>query len=205
MENKYTLSSDQEEVLQEFMNVAYGSATAIIADILDAFASLSIPKVKVFSIPDFETYIKDMIQKDGEYFFCAQGINGELAGESIFLLNRSSLTSLAKYFDLEGEITDLDLKDVILELTNILSSSTVGKLAEEMNTSVSFSAPTAEIIDASSFQNYEHLREFAQVISIQTLISFKEEHIQGELIILTKDQSILWMKESLNKVIEEMF
>ena len=205
MTEEYTLSDDQKEVLQEFMNVAYGSATAIIADILDAFATLAIPKVDVLSTNQFEGYLKEMLDQESQYFFCSQGINGELAGESIFLLSRNSITKLAKYFELEDDVSDTDLKDVALELTNILSSSTVGKLAEEMNTTVSFSAPTTEIIDTFSLHNHDDIRQYTQVITIQTLISFEDEEIEGELIILTKDQSILWMKEVLDNVIEEMF
>jgi len=205
MPNQYSLSDDHKEVLQEFMNIAYGSATAIIADILDAFATLDIPKVDILTITQFEKYLQDKIDKEHEYFFCSQGINGELAGESIFLLSRSSITKLAKYFDLDEEASDTDLKDVALELTNILTSSTVGKLAEEMETSVGFSAPTTEIIDAFSLNNHNDIRQYTQVITIQTLISFEEEKIEGELIILTNDQSILWMKEVLDTVIEAMF
>lgn len=205
MNKDYTLSQDHVEVLQEFMNIAYGSATAVIAEILDAFATLDIPKVDVLTTSQFEKYLKDTLKKDSEYFFCSQGINGDLAGESIFLLSRNSITKLAKYFDLEGDVSDTDLKDVALELTNILSSSTVGKLAQEMNSIVSFSAPTTDIIDDFSLYNYNEIRQYTQVIIIQTLISFEHEDIEGQLIILTKDQSILWIKKALDKVIEEMF
>ena len=205
MSEDYTLNEDQKEVLQEFMNVAYGSATAVIAEILDAFATLAIPKVEVLSINEFEKHLQNSIKNNGECFFCSQGINGDLSGESIFLLTRPSITKLAKYFELEGDVSDIDLKDVALELTNILSSSTVGKLAEEMGTNVSFSAPTTEIIDEFSLQKHDEMRQYTQVIIIQTLIAFEEEKIEGELIILTKDQSIIWIKEVLDKVIEEMF
>ena len=42
-----TLTEDEKDVLQELMNVAYGTATAVVADMLDAFASLSIPNIKI--------------------------------------------------------------------------------------------------------------------------------------------------------------
>ncbi|MDF1880710.1 chemotaxis protein CheC [Sulfurimonas sp. MAG313] len=205
MNKKYSLSEDQLEVLQELMNIAYGSATAIIADILDAFATLDIPRIEVISTSEFELYLKNMLKQEGDYFFCSQGINGDLCGESIFLLSRESITKLSKYFDFDDNVSDTDLKDVALELTNILSSSTVGKLAQEMGTTVSFSAPTTDIIDGFSLQDHENIRQYSQVIIIQTLISFQNEKIEGELIILTKDQSILWMKDVLDTIIKDLF
>ena len=42
-----TLTEDERDCLQELMNVAYGSATAAITEILDAFAQLSIPKIQI--------------------------------------------------------------------------------------------------------------------------------------------------------------
>ena len=92
MSEDYSLSDDQIEVLQEFMNVAYGSATAIIAEILDAFATLDIPRVHVLTTAEFETYLKDIIKQDGECFFCSQGINGDLSGESILAVSAINLT-----------------------------------------------------------------------------------------------------------------
>ena len=44
---KIILSEDEKDVLQELMNIAYGNATAVVAEMLDAFASLSIPNIKV--------------------------------------------------------------------------------------------------------------------------------------------------------------
>lgn len=61
MNRNYALSEDQIEVLQEFMNRAHGSATAIIAEIFDAFATLNVPKIDVLRISEFEKYIKGIL------------------------------------------------------------------------------------------------------------------------------------------------
>ena len=49
MKSNITLTEDEKDCLQELMNVAYGSATAAITEILDAFAKLSIPKIQIIN------------------------------------------------------------------------------------------------------------------------------------------------------------
>lgn len=54
MTNNIILNEDEKDCLQELMNIAYGSATAAITEILDAFATLSIPKIEVIKTTDLK-------------------------------------------------------------------------------------------------------------------------------------------------------
>ena len=56
----------------------------------------------------------------------------------------------------DDQISNEDISDITLEITNILSSSTISKLAENMETSVSFSAPT--------IKNYKFKQSIKQYI-----------------------------------------
>ena len=51
------LTEDEKDCLQELMNVAYGSATAAITEIFDAFAKLSIPTIKIINAVDLKDYL----------------------------------------------------------------------------------------------------------------------------------------------------
>ena len=86
--NTLTLTEDEADVLQELMNVAYGDATAVVAEMLDAFASLSIPNIKIMKT---ETLVKELQDLRGEsYFFSTQAFNGEFSGESAFFIDNES-------------------------------------------------------------------------------------------------------------------
>jgi chemotaxis protein CheC len=193
----FELNDDEKDVLQELMNVAYGNATAVVADMLDAFASLSIPNIKVMKINELLATFAEL--KSTSYFFSTQAFSGEFDGESAFFINQESANNLAKHLELEDEA---DLDDAILELTNVLTSSLTTKLAQEMDTEVSFSLPTIskvpleEIGDVATFQNY------SQVIVIDTDLNFEDQKINGKIFILTKDESIQWLKIKINSILE---
>ncbi|MEA3227926.1 MAG: chemotaxis protein CheX [Campylobacterota bacterium] len=193
------LTEDEQDVLQELMNVAYGNATAVVAEMLDAFASLTIPNIKIMKTGELLQQFQSL--KSDSYFFSTQAFIGEFSGESAFFINEQSAKNLAKHLELDSQE---DLNDAILELTNVLTSSLTTRLAQEMNTEVKFALPSIskiplhEIIDAQTFQYYD------QVIVIDTQLNFEDQQINGEIFILTKDGSIQWLKNQLNNILEAL-
>ena len=194
-----TLTEDEKDVLQELMNVAYGNATAVIAEMLDAFATLSIPKIEVMRT---EQLIKDFHNLKGHsYFFSTQAFVGDFSGESAFFIDTQSAQNLAKHLELES-LEDLD--DAILELTNVLTSSLTTRLAQEMGTQVKFSLPTISKIPLRDIENTQAFQLYNQVIVIDTQLNFEDQKINGEIFILTKDGSIEWLKNQLNLILEAL-
>jgi chemotaxis protein CheC len=197
-------TEDEQDCLQELMNVAYGSATAAIADIIDAFATLSIPVIEIIDTKDLKQHLMDDLNMQTPHFISTQLLNGDLSGENIFLIDKDSAKSLAHEFDLtEEEMEDEDLQDVILEITNILSSSIVSSLIEEMDTHATFSPPTIESINCVNELDDGFITEYSKVIIISTKLTFEEKNIHGTLLMLTTDKSILFIKNVIDKILED--
>ena len=204
MENKIFLTEDEKDCLQELMNVAYGSATAAITEILDAFAKLSIPKIQIINANEFQPYLSKELDLEEEHLVSLQQINGTICGENMFVIDKDSAKNVAYRFGLEDEeINDEEISDVVLEITNILSSSTISKLAESMETQVSFSAPMIKNITSANELNNLFINKYEKVIIISTELQFEDLNIHGELFILTTDNSILFIKEKLNYILEQ--
>ena len=205
MSSNINLTEDEKDCLQELMNVAYGSATAAISEILDAFAKLSIPKIQIINASDLKNYLLDELKLNEEYLVSLQQINGILSGENMFVIDKQSAKNISHKFGLEDEeITDEEIYDIVLEITNILSSSTIGKLAEDIEASVSFSAPT--IVNLTSFNQLNNLfiNKYEKVIIISTQLRFEDLNINAELLIFKTDNSILYIKEKINKILDEL-
>jgi chemotaxis protein CheC len=195
----FILTEDEKDVLQELMNVAYGNAAAVIADMLDAFASLSIPNITIVKTSELLETFHEL--KSSSYFFSTQAFSGEFNGESAFFINEESAENLAKHLEIESSE---DLDDAILELTNVLTSSQTTKLAQEMDTEVSFSLPSISKIPLDEISNVETFQVYSQVIVINTDLNFKDQKIHGKIFILTKDESIQWLKSKLNNILEQL-
>ncbi len=198
------LTEDERDCLQELMNVAYGSATAAITEILDAFATLSIPNINIINADELNQYLSAELDFKVEHIISLQQINGVICGENMFVIDKESAKNIAYKFGLEeDEVNDEEIIDVILEITNILSSSTISKLAEDMEANVSFSAPTIKKITSIDQLKNLFISKYKKVITISTELKFEDLDIKGELFIFTTDNSILFIKEKLNKMLDE--
>ena len=205
MKSDIVLTEDEKDCLQELMNVAYGSATAAITQILDAFAKLSIPKIQIINANDLKAYLSKELNLDVEHLVSLQQINGTLCGENMFVIDKQSAKNIAYKFGLdENEVNDEEIADVVLEITNILSSSTISQLAEDMETNVSFSAPTVKTITSIDELKNLFISKYEKVIIISTQLIFEDLDINAELFIFTTDNSILYIKEKLNKILDEL-
>lgn len=205
MSSNINLTEDEKDCLQELMNVAYGSATAAISEILDAFAKLSIPKIQIINASDLKTYLSDELKLNEEHLVSLQQINGILSGENMFVIDKQSARNISHKFGLEDdEINNEEIYDIVLEITNILSSSTIGKLAEDIEASVSFSAPTIVNLTSVNQLNNLFINKYEKVIIISTQLRFEDLNINAELLIFTTDNSILYIKEKINKILDEL-
>lgn len=199
-----SLDEDERDCLQELMNISYGSATAAIAEIIDKFATLDIPNIKTVTIDGFKKYLNDKLDHSDIHYVTNQLINGTLSGETMFIMNEESTYNLAREFDLDDdEIDDEELKDVVLEISNIITSTTLSKLAELVDASITFSPPQINIINSINEFHDHYTNEYSHIIIISTDIKFEDQNIKGELLILSKDEAILYLKDALNKLLDE--
>jgi len=193
------LTEDEKDVLQELMNVAYGNATAVVADMLEAFATLSIPKIQIMKTSVLLQEFSE--KKNKSYFFSTQAFMGEFNGESAVFIDEDSAKNLATHLELEDSD---DLDDAILELTNVLTSSLITRLSQELDTQVSYSLPNISKIPLSEINDVEAFKQYSQVIVIETELNFQDQQINGDIFILTKDGSIEWIKNRLNTILESL-
>ena len=199
------LNEDEKDCLQELMNIAYGSASSAIADIIDAFATLSIPNIKVIKVSELKEYLNQQLN-GSEYFVASQLINGDFDGENLFLIDKDSARNMSKEFDLvhEGELSDNEISDIVLEITNILSSTTISSLISEMNSYASFSPPSITMIKDANELEDNMMENYGQVIIISTELNFSDQNIHGQLLMLATDESILYIKKAINNILEEL-
>lgn len=203
--NLVDLNEDERDCLQELMNIAYGEATAAISKIIDKFATLNIPVINTVTSDGLIKHLNEKIVENGNYFIANQLIHGNISGENLFIIDEKSSYNLTKEFGLENdEIDDDEIKDVVLEITNIISSVTSGKLASLIETDISFSSPNIKRITNIKEFNEGFDKSYENIIIISTELNFEDEHIKGELIILSKNESSEYLRESISQFLEDL-
>lgn len=199
------LNEDQKDILRELMNISLGEATSNIAQLLNAFGTMHIPHVEVSSTKNLDSIVsKDLIQSE-RYFVTKQLFSGEFGGEIIFTVDQNSSINLAKnVFKTDKSSLD-DISDAVMELTNIVTSTIISRLATELSTTVQFFAPATSIIYPKEIIDYNEAVSYTSVIILKTSIEFQEQNINGFIFILTKNGAIDRLVKLIDSKLEELF
>ncbi|MEY4504431.1 MAG: hypothetical protein RL154_725 [Pseudomonadota bacterium] len=196
------LSELQKDFLTEIINIAYGKATARIAQILDAFATMNVPNIKYVTKVDLCNEISLKKQEHGGCYLSIQTFVGKFDGETIFLLGEDSAQNLIKHL---GNAHEFDnTKDSIIELTNIVTALLITEMANNLDTEVYFNEPSFQEFKCDNVLQETLTDDYEHIIAIDTVMEFKEQKIIGHVYILTHNKSFKWLTETLDEKIKEL-
>lgn len=200
-----TISEDQQDVLRELMNIALGEATSNIAQLLNAFGTMHIPQISTSSTKYLRSIISQDLDPNLKYYVTKQLFSGELGGEIIFTVDEASSKNLSNTVFQTENSSSSEIDDAVMELTNIVTSTIVSRLATELNTTVQFFAPSTSIKAPEDIVDYSDIDNYTNVVILRTCIEFQEQNISGLIFILTKNGATLRLVELIDKKLEELF
>ncbi|MFH1155970.1 MAG: hypothetical protein V1793_19350 [Pseudomonadota bacterium] len=201
------INQELKEVLGELINISFGSATAIIADLFDNFATLHVPDITVIPINQIETMVMEGMDY-GSVYITTQQFKGAFEGEIVFAIDSQSARNMqvliceAEDFTADDISDENEIQQSILEIANILGSSCIGKLAELLESDVTFAPPAIEFTQ-QLLTGLDRTR-YTRIIIISTVLEFQETQIFGKLFIMFNNEMYAWLEKSLEAFLENM-
>ena len=196
------------DLLKEYINISFGKATSNIAILVDKFAKLDIPKIEFIDPRDLDEYIAKVygcedVTKDCIMYSAGQVFNGELSGETLFLMDETSAKELTNEFYPVTQIDENFITDTVLEVNNILSVSSIGTLSEVTNLSSQFLAPTLRKVSDYKYIEKSNIAHYPMVIAISTILKFESSNINGFLLILPTLETTNKLQSHFDIVLKE--
>ncbi len=198
-------SEDHLDILRELMNIAMGNATASIADLLQAFGKMHIPRILISDMKGLHEYIRNTVLDDQRHYVTKQLFGGLFSGEFLFVISEESALNLGHHLYDVTKPSDGDILDAVVELTNILSATIISRLTEELHTKVQFFVPSTDLIAGNDLISPEDLLNYHSIIIINTQMEFQNHNINGQIFILTKDEMIDSLKALIDRKLEELY
>lgn len=198
-------SEDQVDALKELINIGLGKATSSIAELLDAFATIHVPEIIICNSDELVHSLNQKIDFTSKYYVTKQLFKGKFGGECMFVIGDTPASNLGKHLYQYEDISHDDINDSILELTNILSSTIISKLTEDLNSSVQFFVPSSQYMNAQALIEYDDIKDYSKIIIISTMLDFQDEKINGYIFILTKDEAMLELRNLIDNKLEELY
>jgi len=204
------ITDEEIEILQEIMNIAFGKATADLAEYIDIFIKLSVPDVHIKKTDDISQYIGEAIQNREPISVVEQRFWGKCKGYALLIFPAGSgkaLIGILSGDDLDAygsdPIDELE-KAALMEIGNILIGACIGKIADILNDVMTYSPPLVLLekhAGAIVLHKLTALHDHA--IVLRTIFNFEKREVSGQLMLLFSQESIRWLKKALNEFMEQ--
>ncbi|MBU3021167.1 chemotaxis protein CheC [Aestuariibacter sp. A3R04] len=149
-----TLTEDQRDALQELMNISMGQAANSLAHLIETKIGISIPKISSVTPPE----LFGMINRSDNAFYTRQSFLGDIQGEVMSVVSRDGLSEVANLLEYEAPLSQSDIEETILELSNILAGACLAGLSSQLELATNLNMPTLFSPKKASFVelNWQH-------------------------------------------------
>ncbi len=204
------LSEEELEILQEVMNIAFGQATSDLAELIDIYVVLNVPRVKLIQAEYLPEYIQETIKDFKTTSIVAQSYCGKFKGNALLIFPLGAGRELITMLDPESkesassdELNILE-NETLIEVGNILIGACIGKLTEMLNDHVAYSPPRVIYHDSSESSLFENIiTPNHSAITMNTVFSFEGQNINGFLFLIADPESLKWLKMALHTFMEQ--
>ncbi len=205
-----TVFSDQEkDILQEIMNIAFGNAAADLSEIIDIYVELTAPKVRLIGAAEIPGHISERMRLgDDGTTLVVQNFWGNFNGMGLLVLPENAGMGLIRVMqDLDGD-EDRPLanqeREILMEVGNILIGACVGKICELLDTFVTYTPPRIVSEAGRGGRSFlDSLEEDRFAILLETVFRFESVDINGQLLLITSQDAIEWLRKALNAFMEQ--
>jgi len=198
------LGDEERDILQEIMNIGFGSAAADLAGVIDLYVQLSVPTVKVIPATELIDYIQREIPNAHEISIIEQNFWSRFKGMALLAFTSGAGKALLGLLgDMDEQAFESDPlrvleKETLMEVGNILVGACVGKVAELLGDVVTYSPPRILIGNLSDTNVSKTIFEPRNyVIILQTVFHFGKQDVQGYLFLVASHDSIGWLRRAL--------
>lgn len=210
-DRKKLINDDERDILQEVMNIAFGKASADLAELIDIYVVLSIPDITLLSTVEVPQYIEEEIKDFERVCVIKQNFRGKFHGSALLFFPGGAGKQLFSLLDngdkSDAHLTDLSVvleKETLLEVGNILIGASVGKVAELLDDEITYRPPKI-IVDSSpnDIVDWDLAEPECPAILMRTVFSFEKRDISGFLFLIPSYNSFEWLKKALNSFLEQ--
>jgi chemotaxis protein CheC len=133
------LDGDQRDALQEISNIAMGTAASGLAQVLESFVRLSVPRIRTIETARIAELFATNLSRLSEVSAVRQAFYSQVEGEVIVVFGQEGCVELADLLAQDGSGTNTD--ELLLDVSNILVGACMNGIAQQLGSQLSFSPP----------------------------------------------------------------
>lgn len=197
------LTEKQRDALTEIINIAFSRTANSLSELTGNRILLDPPKVDILPIDEVSGKLGKEI--NGEVATVHQIFTGSFSGDALLLLDYQGAVKLVNIIsgeEIEFEYFTPSLKEVLMEVGNILLNACLGMFGNLLQLHISFSVPKLHLDELHSILDTLIISQEGLKYALIAVTRFriKDTSITGYLVIILGVASLEKLLESLDKL-----
>jgi chemotaxis protein CheC len=189
------------DILQELLNIAFGTASAELAARLDHRVVLSVPDVQVIPSVLLRYYVGAELKEQRAISVVEQEFGGDFHGSAFLVLPASATASLLALLPAGPERPAAErARAALAEAGKILIGTCLARLAELLGTAVTC-GPQAVTVEAQrgAAVRPDLFGTGNPAVVLRTAFNFGHADVPGYLFLASSDAAMRWLRPALHR------
>jgi len=197
------ITEDQRDCYQELSNVAMGQAADRLAQLLEAYIILPIPKINIIAPCDLHMALSGVDSEDKASSVCQGFIGSGIAGEALLIFNDTSFSDLASLMKYKGELDDQTQLELLMDVSSVLIGACIQGIGSQIDVSFSQSHPVVlgQHVSVANILQDEHTH-WDQSLTVEIHYTIENMSVDCELLLLFTEDSIAKLNQRIDYLLD---
>jgi chemotaxis protein CheC len=202
------LNEDQRDALQEVANLAMGQAATRLAQLLDAFIELSVPRVQVVKVAAAAQALREMTGIQESVSAVRQSFRSDIKGEALVICRSGSIEQLCALVNdpyPRSAYEKISQQELIFDVANVLTGACVSCILDQLGRTPVFSPPGL-LGEAMSLDDVFQPGVLAWEVALLVEVNFalEDQSFRAHLVMLMAEESIRHMNHALDALLSSL-
>ncbi|WP_328797992.1 response regulator [Marinobacterium alkalitolerans] len=178
---------------QELSNVAMGEAANLLAQLLDTFIELPVPRIQVVDACELNATLEQTFQANTLTTVCQGFIAPGISGEALLSLSARNADTLARLLSHEGQVTEQVERELVMDIANVLIGAFLNGLGCQLD--LRFTQGSPLILRKDNLQQPGKSRARQKALSVDINYRIEGHEINCDLMMLFTEDSLSALNE----------
>lgn len=193
------------QCLQEVSNVAMGRAASVLADMLNVFVKLPVPKVNILEVSELQMALTYGAMNTGRCSAVTQGFIGAgIAMEALLIFSDSSFPEMAKLLSVTEDIDHNLEVELQMDISSVLVGPFIKALGDQLNIDFSYSHPVVlgQHVKVADLINAKRAH-WKRTLAVEIVYEVDNYQISCDLMLLFTEDSLPVLEHLLSYLVED--
>jgi CheY-like chemotaxis protein len=193
-----------DDCLQEVSNIAMGRAASVLAEMLNVFIKLPVPRVNILEVGELQMAL-DYSVKEDSCSAVSQGFVGSgIAFETLLIFSDSSFPDMAKLLNVTEAIDSIVEVELLMDVSSVLVGPYIDAFGKQLNIDFSHSHPVllAQHAKVADLVNAKKAK-WKRTLAVEIVYEVENYQISCDLMMLFTEDSVSVLENLLSYLVEE--